>query len=450
MKRQLFMPPLLLIIGIFTVIFLTYLIVYRPMNEDLNDQTYENYCIVSSQKELRIEQYIDRSIEGAVSLSSRTMIRNAIQDYHDGEMTFSALSDYTSSRYADGVNALGNVVSATRVVDGRIVTQVGEPMQDGGYGHLDGISDVTFTVMQQDEGFFIKVVSPIVNDQTIIGYDIVTYTMTELIATLNEGDADLRFINASSQAEMLNDADILKDRTSYTLALKDGEVTYISEGIQDSDNHFIAISISQAVLESDIQALTSRSLAWMVFLIVTSFIVVATLSMRHISSELKKEKFERKYFQKRANKDALTGAYTRHYFEYWLTRIKNEFDESMHPIAVVMSDINGFKKFNDTYGHQAGDQALKDVTGIFEASIRKDDLFIRYGGDEFLFVFTQCDEALCEKIMKRIDSEIQGLYASKNLSLAYGYVVVEHSEEIPDSIEIADQKMYEHKRKIED
>lgn len=420
------------------------------MNEGLNDRTYENYCIVSSHKEMAIEEHISRSMEGAISLSSRTMIRNAIEDYHEGSITFTELSDYTASRYADGVEALDNIVHAARIVDDKIVSEVGKPLQNGNYEALDTFTEGTFKVTQEGEAYFIEVISPIANDQTIIGYDVVTFSMTDLIETLNEGDANLIFIEASSQTQILEDAKVLKNPTNYALVLKNEEVTYVSEGIMDSDNLFLSISIPQDVLESEIRSLTNRSLTWMIFLIVSSFILVASLSVKNVSSKLKKEQVERLYFQIRANKDALTGAYTRHYFDFWLMRFKSNFDGDMNPIAVVMTDINGFKKFNDTYGHKAGDQALKDITSIFESSIRKDDLFIRYGGDEFLFVFTQCDEALCAKIMKRIDSEIQNLHEDNDLSLAYGYAIVNDPDAIKRSIDKADKKMYNHKHHIEE
>lgn len=120
----------------------------------------------------------------------------------------------------------------------------------------------------------------------------------------------------------------------------------------------------------------------------------------------------------------------------------------MVPIAAVMSDVNRFKDFNDTYGHQAGDQALVDIADIFKTSIRDNDLIVRYGGDEFLLVFTQCNETLCENIMARINDKIEARYKDKNISLAYGYVILHDPNEFENSIEKADQLMYEHKRSI--
>ena len=76
----------------------------------------------------------------------------------------------------------------------------------------------------------------------------------------------------------------------------------------------------------------------------------------------------------------MTNAYSRRYYEEYVQYIN---DVS----AVAMIDADNFKAINDQYGHNAGDQAIKAVSKAIQSCIRSDDIFIRYGGDEFLLVF---------------------------------------------------------------
>ena len=78
-------------------------------------------------------------------------------------------------------------------------------------------------------------------------------------------------------------------------------------------------------------------------------------------------------------KDPLTGAYNRRYYEEVVRK-------SIGPAGIALMDVDDFKICNDTYGHYAGDMALKTVANTIQSCIRKSDLLIRYGGDEFLLV----------------------------------------------------------------
>ena len=75
----------------------------------------------------------------------------------------------------------------------------------------------------------------------------------------------------------------------------------------------------------------------------------------------------------------LTGAYNRKYYE-------DNVKMSTRVSGIAMLDIDDFKLYNDTFGHMAGDVALETVVGVIKEEIRKIDLIIRYGGDEFLIV----------------------------------------------------------------
>lgn len=90
-----------------------------------------------------------------------------------------------------------------------------------------------------------------------------------------------------------------------------------------------------------------------------------------------------------ATRDGLTGVFNKRYF---LDTLKREFAwhrRHDHPLALAFSDIDHFKKINDTFGHQAGDYCLKKLSEVAAAVCRSEDIFARYGGEEFAFILRQ-------------------------------------------------------------
>lgn len=106
-----------------------------------------------------------------------------------------------------------------------------------------------------------------------------------------------------------------------------------------------------------------------------------------------------------------------------------------------MLDIDGFKRFNDTYGHLEGDKRLREVAEILKSSVRKNDVVVRYGGDEFLLVL-HADENDAKRVMKRIEEELQ----RKSISISYGFKRWFPHEAVDDVLKEADQRMYEMKQ----
>jgi len=122
-----------------------------------------------------------------------------------------------------------------------------------------------------------------------------------------------------------------------------------------------------------------------------------------------------------SNRDGLTGIYNRRYSEEFLSR---EFERSaryQHPLSVIISDIDFFKRFNDEHGHLAGDEVLRQVSARLGHTLRKPDMLGRYGGEEFIIVLpeTGIDGAVhvAERLRAAIYREtIQ--YGDKNLTVS--------------------------------
>ncbi|MCG8463182.1 MAG: GGDEF domain-containing protein [Holophagales bacterium] len=88
-----------------------------------------------------------------------------------------------------------------------------------------------------------------------------------------------------------------------------------------------------------------------------------------------------------SNRDRLTNLSNRGFFDESMSRIGALASRSGEPVAVAMIDVDHFKRFNDTYGHQSGDAALQEVARVLSESFRTTDLVARYGGEEFAGLF---------------------------------------------------------------
>lgn len=146
-------------------------------------------------------------------------------------------------------------------------------------------------------------------------------------------------------------------------------------------------------------------------------------------------------YNEKLYRDALTGVYNRRYFE---EKIKN----SHFAAGVAMIDLDDFKVYNDTYGHEAGDMVLDTVVQIIKKDIRKSDILIRYGGDEFLLllpnIMGDAFEIKLRQIQERVHSAAVPGYSQLRLSVSIGGVLSE-GEILSEAIRRADKYMYQAK-----
>ncbi len=138
--------------------------------------------------------------------------------------------------------------------------------------------------------------------------------------------------------------------------------------------------------------------------------------------------------------DALTGAYNRRYYE-------DEARKKTEPAGVAMIDLDDFKLYNDTYGHNAGDLALTTTADIIKKCIRKTDTLIRYGGDEFLLILGggvthEILKKKLEQVRSMVNSAVVPGYLKLQLSVSIGGVVSPDGVTIEHSVEQADKLMY--------
>ncbi len=174
-------------------------------------------------------------------------------------------------------------------------------------------------------------------------------------------------------------------------------------------------------------------------IVVIVFLIVFLLFLQeYVNLKTKKEVFV----------DALTGAYNRHYLRKFLE------NADMEHYQIMLLDIDHFKKVNDTYGHKAGDYILSQTSALIRSEIRANDIFIRYGGEEFLLFIYRKDknQQLAKNIAYRIKEKIQEHefhYEDLLLKVTVSIGVNCFAEEFPkvsDAIKYADDMLYAAKR----
>ncbi len=146
-----------------------------------------------------------------------------------------------------------------------------------------------------------------------------------------------------------------------------------------------------------------------------------------------------KKISKELIKDALTDVYNRYYLENILENTFNGYEQK----ALAMLDIDFFKKINDTYGHQKGDEILKHFADTIKKNVRKSDIVIRYGGEEFLIFMpnTSKIEALIALLKVK-----KALNPYKGIKYTFSAGIADEGESLAEMIKIADKRLYEAKK----
>ena len=147
-------------------------------------------------------------------------------------------------------------------------------------------------------------------------------------------------------------------------------------------------------------------------------------------------------------RDRLTGLYNRHYFNDVIRRELARSRRHGGALSVLLIDVDRFKEINDVRGHAIGDGVLQFVANYLTACVRESDLVFRWGGDEFLVLLTQADEASaaqkCEELANRHLPKLPGDERLR-IDLSVGWATHQPNAEFPKTLAEADARMYEMK-----
>jgi diguanylate cyclase (GGDEF)-like protein len=165
----------------------------------------------------------------------------------------------------------------------------------------------------------------------------------------------------------------------------------------------------------------------------------------------------REALRAQSTKDPLTGLYNRRYLQEMLDREIRRAIRSEQALGVLMLDLDHFKNFNDTYGHDAGDAVLRETASFLVRSIRAEDFVCRYGGEEFVVILPTADLRAAEARAQRIRAKLRDLvilHNGRSLGLITASIGVAalpgHGTNEKDLLQAADAALYRAKREGRD
>jgi diguanylate cyclase (GGDEF)-like protein len=146
-------------------------------------------------------------------------------------------------------------------------------------------------------------------------------------------------------------------------------------------------------------------------------------------------------------RDRLTGLYNRHYFNDVIRRELARSARHGGALSVLLIDVDRFKEINDVRGHAVGDEVLQFVANFLTACVRESDLVFRWGGDEFLILLTQADEASAAQKAEELSRNLPRIPGADQFrpTLSVGWATHRPRAEFPKTLAEADARMYEMK-----
>jgi len=160
----------------------------------------------------------------------------------------------------------------------------------------------------------------------------------------------------------------------------------------------------------------------------------------------------RRDLERLASYDALTGVLTRRVILSLLDKSIAKVSRNGQPLALMMIDLDHFKRINDTYGHRVGDQVLTEIMASIEGALRKDTYIGRYGGEEFLVVMADTNIEQLVEVSERIrrvaaETVIASQQQTIQCTISIGAMIIDatNADSLPDPVTRVDKALYQAK-----
>ncbi|MDQ2987615.1 MAG: GGDEF domain-containing protein [Pseudomonadota bacterium] len=200
---------------------------------------------------------------------------------------------------------------------------------------------------------------------------------------------------------------VLRGALAETAA--DGTVSRILRGesvgeqsVLDETTNLAAIS---AVDDTDLLVIEA-DLVWQLIDqsngVARNLLRLLSFRIRAASALLRRRQKLGEFYRQLSMNDGLTGLYNRAWLNDMLPKMVESAKRAEAPLSLVMIDLDHFKRFNDTHGHLAGDDALRAAAGVINAALRPSDFAVRYGGEEMLVILPETSEKLATMVADRL------------------------------------------------
>lgn len=441
-QKNFFIYSIVIILVVFVSMIM---LIYFPLKNELENELDKNFILQTEVTLSNVNSFLDGLNDGAVSISNRGIIRDKIISYKNGKISLEYLKKYTSSMYPYAINGLSNLEDSARVVDNKFIV----PFNEEKFTFLlDKVNNVETQVTMKTEKIegeeFVVVVSPILNKNDTLGYDIIVFNIERFIEKINTDEIKYQFSNKDKLnlkfGELVKEDKLIK----YCVYLKEIDASLVC-------------SASDSILYNTVNIIRLRSIVLMGVIIVIALLISNLTIVRQSNILVKKLITKSRKYERIAKKDQLTNAWTRHYFIEWMSQYFSLNKELNTCSSLIMIDINKFKNINDTFGHKAGDEALKILVDTIKSNIRNSDIVVclkeenkkfvaRCGGDEFLVFLPECPVEKAELLIKEVEDNLTKIEDIEfKIEISYGIEKICTVQDIDKALEIADEKMYKMK-----
>lgn len=228
---------------------------------------------------------------------------------------------------------------------------------------------------------------------------------------------------------------------------------FLNTAVDDNRSHIKALGeVSEAAASSDPRTIIAKLVDELSK--ATSRAAQLEANFAATSQELDSIRDSLKAAEQRSNTDALTGLANRHSMDEFLRLAQIAAMEKDEALSVFLIDIDHFKKFNDDYGHQVGDQVLRLVAKVLQEGVREVDLAARYGGEELIAVLPGADLEACTTVAERIRRRIAEAKLTRratgkeigSITVSIGVAQFRLAESADAMIERCDRGLYQAKR----
>jgi diguanylate cyclase (GGDEF)-like protein len=442
------MDGLLKRIKIFLITFITILSlltifgIYSPLSQTIEKEKRLNFITAAEIYRDSVQSFISISLQDAKIIASNYDTKQTMKDYWEGHLSEAETTAYFTASFPANMALFDHVVYAEIGSSNTIFSTYGESVET--YTYIDIIYDFyDHELIPTDSMNVLRVTYPVTMNFTTVGYVVIYFDLTsavfdnqELTLSLYKNDAQLQSIYAQARRLKVD---------QHTLYVHENHVDFV--GAFRGNQIFYVISMTNADLYGNSNSIVKYAIIALMLIIFIAFTIFNTTVYQKADAIIKETNTLKDEITLIADMDSLTGAYSRSYFDRYASEFETRYDEGWIA-SLIMIDFDNLKAINDTYGHLAGDTVLQNISKLIKESLRANDLFFRFGGDEFVIILEDCDIELAEKIAKRLNQEIQK--SSESLpyivSISYGIAKLTHSSDLKKVIHEADIHMYQDKK----
>ncbi len=453
-----------LLIGGMVCLFLAfYFLGIRPLATLLFDSQKERIVFDLDRVGWTFNNIVERHKQLAMQTASRTAIRKKQISFLEGNVPEDEFIAFSKPKLADALQANGEMIGIARYTpSGDFLFSIGEhiPIQITQrckkQMEVEEISVIPSIADTQSQSFF-YCSSIIDKEYGVAGFDIIRMSDQVVRDFVNENLSPIAvYVLVSDTGELLYWPDKLMDASPLDalkqyLHNKTPRQSYIIKKFNTNMSDLtIYVVVDQDSFTEPVRNQLSQLLIVLAVFSIIIFIVTIILTRPVIRSLLAEQRM-----RELTRKDLLSGLYNRRVINDLFVAEIARAKRYKHPLAVIMFDIDHFKKVNDTYGHPAGDEVIRTVGSYCLESSRQSDFWIRYGGEEFLGVFPETNAEEVAVFAERLRSGLEqtAVKTSKgtlSFTVSGGYasfLLNENSEIEPaNMIDLVDQALYEAKR----